>query len=455
LKVFRFFYRVLKGIYDILATYLLVLLVPYIALSWLLHLGFGFLASQWGFETSQMMWWRASSTLGVEDWIVRAAVAIPIHVAVWYLISRPFGAVLGGLEWIFDRFHAGFQRVAKTFPSIRNPVEIGFTVGVTLLLIPFIIQPTLVPGWSPSSWGQRAANLADGTAVHALQDSVIGLYRQLYAKPVVAKVGVTSKDLDHSMDVIEHPEIELPVVQDGNDPMMDRWNDQIMKSVRGDLDRFATVKAFMWVESAGRQYAVSHTGCAGLMQFCGPTARSAPFRDVFGPGQVYTCSCQKRDCRIPRDVQRDLESGIRERIEKHSQSFPCHLTDARFNPAKIIEAGAIYVDKLHTQLGGNLYLMYIGYNSGPKVAQRAFDALGRRGDASLEEIAAVLPEAMRPTYGPGSDARARSLVNTHLPKLMKAKMRYIPVIEAPKELPAGTLEKNPPPVIEELPVHAP
>ena len=38
----------------------------------------------------------------------------------------------------------------------------------------------------------------------------------------------------------------------------------------------AFIKAFMWVESGGRQFAVSSTGCAGLMQFCPGTART-PF----------------------------------------------------------------------------------------------------------------------------------------------------------------------------------
>ena len=102
----------------------------------------------------------------------------------------------------------------------------------------------------------------------------------------------------------------------------------------------------------------------------------------------------------------------------------------RFDPEKAIAAGAVYVDSLHESVGGNIYLMYIGYNSGPKVAQRAYNALGRNPDATLEEIEAVLPAAMRPTYAGGADARSRSLVRTHLPKLKRAQEKYYEAISA-------------------------
>ena len=53
---------------------------------------------------------------------------------------------------------------------------------------------------------------------------------------------------------------ELP--PDGGDaqPMIDRWDEMIWEVAGGDATRFTQIKAVMWVESAGRQFAVSRTG---------------------------------------------------------------------------------------------------------------------------------------------------------------------------------------------------
>lgn len=425
MKIARFVFRVVKGIYDILASYLFLHLLPLIALSVGLHFGLEYLVQHFGFEHLSQSWSKWSYELGVRDWILRLAVFLPVHAAFWWLISRPFKVVLRGIDAAFDKVYVAYAWAAAKVPKIKTPVEVGFSVFITVLLVPFLIQPTLVAGWGANSWGERAANLVDGTAVVGLHESVIGLYRQIYAEPVVVDEGVSSDAVDTAVDVAELIEPVVPPIPMGDNPMMDRWDPIIMRSAKGDAERFATIKAFMWVESAGRQFAVSHTGCAGLMQFCAPTAKSGPFKDIFGVGQVYTCGCQTKDCRIPRNVQKDLESGIRERIEMHRGAFPCKLTDARFNPERSIAAGAAYVESLHNQFSGNIYLMYIGYNSGPAVAKRAWLALGQNPNASLEEIDAVLVQAMQPTYGAGSAARARSLVRTHLPKLAKAKASYL------------------------------
>jgi hypothetical protein len=51
-----------------------------------------------------------------------------------------------------------------------------FSAAVTLLLVPFLIQPTLVPRrLGARAWAARAANLADGSASAAVVESVIGL----------------------------------------------------------------------------------------------------------------------------------------------------------------------------------------------------------------------------------------------------------------------------------------
>ena len=110
---------------------------------------------------------------------------------------------------------------------------------------------------------------------------------------------------------------------------------------------------------------------------------------------------------------------------RHASDFPCRLTDARFDPNKILKAGDRYIDRLSQAFGGNIYLMYIGYNSGPMVAERVWRKLGRNPEATLEQIDAELVEAMRPTYGAGAEARARSLVRTHLPKIKRAKDRFM------------------------------
>ena len=76
--------------------------------------------------------------------------------------------------------------------------------------------------------------------------------------------------------------------------------------------------------------------------------------------------------------------------------------------------------------GGNIYLMYVGYNSGPAVSNKVFKALKRRGDASLDDIGRHLEAGLQPYYGSQSAKRARSLLKTHLPKIAKAEARYRP-----------------------------
>lgn len=168
---------------------------------------------------------------------------------------------------------------------------------------------------------------------------------------------------------------------------------------------------------------MSRTGCVGLMQFCARTAREGAFRDTFGLGQVYACDC-RGGCRVPRERRVELESGDPERLARQQEHFPCELTDARFDARKSIAAGWRYLGQLRGELGGNLALMYIGYNSGPHVARRLFEALGRRGDASLQRIARHLPAALRPYYGASAEARARGLARVHLPKLLAADALY-------------------------------
>ncbi len=422
-KLAKFIGRTFKGLYDIFATYLLLFLIPFCVAAVGLYLLNGQVATYFEFETRDAMWDWLSGRIGVSEILLRLGLMLPVHLAIWWTLRRPTAYVQPKIEHVFDRLVVGFRWMTFRVPWVRSAAEVAFSIVVTLILIPFVIQPTLVPGFGPKSWIDRAANFADGSASAALADSVVGWYRILVADPIVGPP-VAGSAVDEVVDD-QNSDTMVPPKPHGADPLMDRWDLHLKIAAKDDPLRFATLKAFMWVESAGRQYAVSTTGCAGLMQFCSGTARSAPFKEVFGTGQVYVCACRDKKCSIPKSVQRDLESGDEEALSRHADGFPCEMTDARFNPTKILGAGELYIDRLSTSFGGNIYLMYIGYNSGPMIAKRVWERVGRNPDASLEEIDAHLVEAMRPTYGASSEARARSLIRTHLPKLKRARDRYL------------------------------
>jgi hypothetical protein len=68
--------------------------------------------------------------------------------------------------------------------------------------------------------------------------------------------------------------------------------------------------------------------------------------------------------------------------------------------------------------------MYIGYNSGPSVARQVWADVGADPAADLTDIEPHLADAMRPYFAESADRRARSLLETHLPKLRRAYERY-------------------------------
>lgn len=422
-KFARVAFRILKGIYDILATYLLLFLVPFCVVAVPMWFLTGQVATYLELETRDALWSWLSARVGLPELWLRLGATLPVHAAVWWLMRRPTAVVMPHLERAFDAFVRVFKRVTARVPRLQIAAEAAFSLAVTLVLVPFVVQPTLVPTYDAPSWAVRAANFADGTASMALADSVVGWYRIWFADPVVAPP-VSQAAIDQAVDQSEN-QPNTPPVPTGKEPLMDRWDPALARVAEGDAMRFANLKAFMWVESAGRQYAVSHTGCAGLMQFCAGTARAKPFKEVFGTGQVYVCACKDKRCQIPREMQRDLESGDPAALSRHATDFPCQLTDARFNPDKILTAGDLYIRQLAESFGGNVYLMYIGYNSGPSISRRVWEKVGRNPDATLEDIEVHLADAMRQTYGDAADARARSLVRTHLPKLKRAQQKYL------------------------------
>lgn len=420
------FGEILHGLYTILATYLLGWVAYFALVGFGFHAGTDALVGLWGFERPDLWWRYAASTLGADPVGLRFVVYVTLHVALLGFAWRYLRPVKAWLERSFDTAHGWFRARTRSRPAVRTAVRGTFTAVVTLVLIPFVLQPTMVADWRSSrSWFERTANLADGTASRYVVDSVVGGYRRWFVDDVTSEGGVSGEDFERSADRgADEPEApSAPPTPTGDQPMMDRWDPVIERAVEEDPERFAQVKAFMWVESAGRQFAVSHTGCAGLMQFCSGTARSAPFRKVFGTGTVYTCDCDGQ-CDPPDHVSEALETGEREEIAALDEKFPCDLTDARFRGDRSIRAGKLYIDQLAEEFGENLHLMYIGYNSGPAVARNVWHRTGKDPEVELDEIEPHLAAAMRPHFPGSAQGRARSLVQTHLPKLQRAYRRY-------------------------------
>ncbi|MFU8803761.1 MAG: transglycosylase SLT domain-containing protein [Bradymonadaceae bacterium] len=431
---FKAFLRIMKGVYDIVAAYLLGWILLFALVAGGLYFLFDLATQYVPVSATEGVWERVAYRLKISPFWLRIAFFGTIHGLLLYLFRRQLAGIQRFLEGIFDAV-AGFVHWAThRLVIVEFIIGLIFTVFVTVMLVPFAIQPTLVSGFDRSSWLERTANLLDGTATVFVGDSVIGFYRRLYAEPVIeesltaeeATRAFTETDFDPGISGTGFSTMDPTMIlrpPRGNQPMMDRWDDHLIRAADGDPRIFAILKAFMWVESAGRQYAVSTTGCSGLMQFCAGTARSQPYRNVFGTGQIYACGC-KGPCRIESNTQRRLEMGELDGIQSRSSQFPCELTDARFNATRSIQAARLYIDRLDAAYGGNIYLMYIGYNSGPGIATKVYNALGRDPHADLATIDLHLAREMQPHYGNASAARARSLVNVHLPKLQGAYERY-------------------------------
>jgi len=421
--------RITKGIYDILGSYLLAVVLYVALVSMGLHAVFSLLAEALEYDDAQMMWRALSHATGIGHLWIRLVVYVGLQGGLFWLLSGTLTGAMAVGERIVDGLISMHGWLAERIPGFRGAFGAVFSLALTALLIPFVVQPTLVPlRLTPYTVLERAVNLADGTATFGAADSVVGFYRRLYAEPSVDRDrGVDTNQFDNAWNDHQNPsdprDTIRPPKPTGQQPIMDRWDPIIWEAANQDPKRFAQIKAFMWVESAGRQFAVSHTGCLGLMQFCSRTAKSGEFGKIFGTGQVYRCVCEG-PCRVPKPVQRDLERGLPSKVDEHRHAFPCEITDARFDARKAIFAGAEYIDQLDRAYGGNIYLMYIGYNSGPGVANKVYAALGRDSGATLDDISRVLGPSMYKWYHERAERRARGLARVHLPKIEKAFDRY-------------------------------
>ena len=394
----------MKSAYMRVASRILVPTAVFALTGWALHLVGSGLASLAGYDLARL-WEGAGAFLGLDDAWLRLVVYAGLQLLT---LSHLWPWLHQGGKWLerrrqdVERRTASLTRGPRWVP-VRRGAQVLSTLAVTGLLVAFLVQPTLVPlRVDGSAFLHRAANLLDGRATAALFASAAGLWRVATAEPVPPLAPVSRESFYTTLDA--------PVV-----PLIDRWDGALWEATHGDRTHFAITKAILWVESGGRQYALSATGCAGLMQFCTTTAQR--FHGIFGMGQVRACGC--RSCTVPREIQIALETTD-SAVDEHASSFPCDLTDARFDGEKSIRAGTAFVKELSQDLGGNLLLIYVGYNSGPRVAQRLYKTLGSPRSVALEDLRPHLAKALAPYYGKRAAGRADGLLNTHLPKLQAA-----------------------------------
>jgi hypothetical protein len=374
--------------------------------AWVLHVVAAGLAALIGTDLPSV-WEAAGAAFGVDEATVRLVLFLALHAAIVGTARRPLALAATRL----DRFAIDLRaRVGKTRNAVLNNVLAGSCAVVTAaVIVAFVLQPTLVPlRVDGHAWLLRAANLVDGTASASIVDSVVGLVRRFTADPVEPSIVVDASAFD--------AEITSDVI-----PLMDRWDPWLLAAAEGDRELFAQTKAFMWVESGGRQFALSSTGCAGLMQFCASTAQRRPFGSIFGVGAVAACGCD--DCSVPRAVQIALETDPGA-AEVHADTFPCNLADARFDAELSIRAGVAFVRELSEGVGGQLPLMYIGYNAGPRVAESLYETLRADAEISVDDLRPHLADALRPYHGTRAEPRANGLLEVHLPKLLEAYERF-------------------------------
>ncbi|MCB9555309.1 MAG: transglycosylase SLT domain-containing protein [Deltaproteobacteria bacterium] len=399
--------RILKGIYDLLASYLLLWVLGLALVAWSIHAIVSLSLMPFEIDGPAAFWRLVRRSLAIDTVALRIVFFGALHVTLFWAFRSWIRRLVRSVDRRIDAVIFRYQRFAERRRRLATITSVAFSLLVTALLIPFVVQPTLVPARNDSrAWSQRLANLLDGQASAAIAESVIGLYRRwLGAKPIVG------------------PRVVSGEAKDERRAMIDRW-DPLIGAIAPTADRAAQLKALMVVESGGEQFAVSRTGCIGLMQFCSRTAQSRPFRAIFGSGTVYPCRCEG-PCRVERSVRSALESGSLEQVLAQQSAYPCELSDGRLDPQRALRAGYAYLEQLAGQLDDNLLLIYIGYNSGPLVARAIQRSLGSAAkSADTVAIAPYLAAALHPTFGERAQARARGLLRIHLPKLQRAYRHY-------------------------------
>lgn len=138
-------------------------------------------------------------------------------------------------------------------------------------------------------------------------------------------------------------------------------------------------------ESRGDPNAVSPTGAAGLTQFTSGTARTSPFDQIFG--EVTAC-CTAEEARTWLNTRASSDSCA------HPDVRDCPVDDPRFDPAKSLEASAVYLGSLVKAYGGNIVLILTAYNAGPGISNECQTVVGQEEiiDCVLDEVAIVYGE---------------------------------------------------------------
>jgi hypothetical protein len=162
-RLIRLTLRLLKGIYDLLATYLLGWVLLFALLAWCFQLLLGGAVSLAGdFESTESFWLWVRRSLPVNVTLLRLIVFGVLHLIIFWALRRRIARLKAWAERGADKVIARYRR----WSSSERAVASGFfSLLVTALLIPFVVQPTLVPlNLGAASWARRAANLADGSA---------------------------------------------------------------------------------------------------------------------------------------------------------------------------------------------------------------------------------------------------------------------------------------------------
>ena len=184
----RLVLRLLKGIYDVLASYLLAWVLLFAFVGWLLYLLVGLLLPFWGFQTHEGLWLWCDRAFPLPSWLLRLLLFGAIHVGLYFSLRRPIRGLRRRAGRRIDAWLDRYRAWAKRRRRVATTLGVSFSLLVTLLLVPFVVQPTMVPArFSARDWALRLANLVDGSASAALIESVIGFYRRFGARPTLGE----------------------------------------------------------------------------------------------------------------------------------------------------------------------------------------------------------------------------------------------------------------------------
>ena len=145
MKLLKVTLRTLKGLYDIFVSYLLAFIVPFAVYAFALHIISDVAAAYFEFTDAAEMWTHISKELGLHHVFIRLAVYLPFHVVAFWALQKPLVLFRRGLEKGFDYIVRSFHWLTTHFPWGRLTGELTFSVILTALFVPFIVQPTLVP----------------------------------------------------------------------------------------------------------------------------------------------------------------------------------------------------------------------------------------------------------------------------------------------------------------------